>query len=159
MGPVFLFRFDLYVMTTILASFYFWKKKRENLSLLLLSVATLTKIFPIIFLPYYLILAYKKRGFYESFITLCKYLFYTATLLFLFMLLFRVNLNALVSSWNFLAHVPINTESVWGSILSLYSIIFRGRMAHGLGDWGTFGISPKDTVGPLLFYSTISFYF
>lgn len=156
-GPIFLFRFDLYVMVFIIASYYFWLKKREGLSLLFLGWAALTKIFPIIFLPYYLILSYKKGGFLASFKTAFKYFSFTLVSLLIFMWIFKFDLQALVSSWDFLAHVPVNTESVWGNLLSLYSVVFRGRMARGLGDWGTFGIAPSDTIGPLWFYTLVSF--
>ena len=53
-GPIILFRFDLLVMFLVVLSLITFRRNKFYLSGILLGAATITKIFPVILLPYFI---------------------------------------------------------------------------------------------------------
>lgn len=152
-GPIILFRFDLYVMSTLVASFFLFKKDHRILATAVLAYASIIKIFPVIFLPYYLIIEYKNRGLKESvgifLVFLLSYISYLAV----FSRATAMNFPQILGSFGFIANTPIHTESLWGTLTTLFWLIVSGEFAKGAGSWGIFGIAPEYQLGPLWFYN------
>lgn len=154
-GPIVLFRFDLFVLLWIILAIYFWFKHKTYLSMLALGFATLIKIFPIIFLPLFLIMTYKKQGILEAIKNLLFYCIGIGLPLLIYMFFFKVSLIDFQATSNFHGMRPVSVEGVWGVGLTLLSKFTTGEFAKGFGDWGTFGIDPSYVIGPLWFYSNI----
>lgn len=154
-GPIMFFRFDLLVVLFTILSFYFWQKKNQIFSTILLAIATLVKIYPIIFLPYYLVLSFKEKGFFQTFILLATYIFTGYFLLAGYLLFFQIPLQNFQYSLNFHALKPVHTESIWVDILNYYYLLTIGRFPQIISVWGINGIAPEYAVFPLWFYNWI----
>lgn len=151
-GPIALYRFDLYVMTMVITSFYLFGKNSWNFSSAILAYASFIKIFPIIFLPYYLIIASKNNGYKAALKVLSVYFISYLAYLSIFSVVFGMKFSQIISSFDFIANTPVHTESLWGTLTSLYWML-SGESVKGLGSWGIFGISPNYQIGPLWFYN------
>lgn len=158
-GPIFLFRFDLLVILLCLISIFLWRKQRYTTSYLILGFATLVKVYPIVLLPYFLLLNFHDQNFKGVFkyIAVIKYIStYLIGLLLplgLYMLFFQVNILEIMSGLNFHMMKPVHTESLWGSLLTLISFVTTGNYALGAGGWGVYGISSQHWIFPLWFFN------
>ncbi len=155
-GPVWLFRFDLYVMIFLLASIYLWQQKKIVGSMGMLAWASLIKVFPVIFLPYFGLIAYKKHGFEKLMKVVGSYLGWLMAMVAAYMVITKESWESMKWSWYFRGNVPVNTESLWASLMSLRLYFTEGRVVKSLGAWGTFGVHPDDTLGSLKFYAGFS---
>lgn len=154
-GPIMFFRFDLLVVLFTIISFYLWQTKKEIWSTVLLAVATLVKIYPIIFLPYYLILAYKEKGLSQVFILLATYIFTGYFLLATYLLSFQIPLQNFLFSLNFHALKPVHTESIWVDFFNYYYYLTQGHFPKVISAWGINGIASEYWIFPLSFYNWI----
>lgn len=153
MGPIVLYRFDLYVMFWVILALFFWQRSKYEITFILLGFATLIKIFPIIFIPLLLIILYKEKGLKRTYQNPLYYFLGLLIPLLLYMVFFKVGISDLIGLNYFHAMRPVSVESIWGSALTIISKVQVGVYAKGLGDWGTFGIAPSYLIGPLTFYS------
>lgn len=152
-GPIVLFRFDLYVMTIVIFSIYLWKKNFQTLAIVFLCYASFVKIFPVIFLPYYLIIAYKNRGLKQTVKILQVYLVSYFVYLGIFSVATGMKPSQIMASFGFIANTPVHTESLWGTLTTLIWMVTTGEFAKGAGSWGIFGIASEFQIGPLWFYN------
>lgn len=151
-GPIFFFRHDLYVSLVVILSLLLWKSRKMNFAALILGIAAGIKIYPLLILPYFLILSFKNynlRKTVEIFIMfICGAFLIFGTYLFLGSstrdFLDTIQLNSLK---------PVHVESVWGSLLTILSKIISGQWALGKGEHGIFGIDPHYIFLPLNFYN------
>src|SRR3989344_4845207 len=60
-GPIILYRFDLFTFLFILIAIWFWQKHKFNLSLFFLGIATIIKIYPVLLVPYFLMISFKNK--------------------------------------------------------------------------------------------------
>ena len=152
-GPIVLFRFDLYVMSILIASFLLWKKNQHIWATVTLAYAALIKIFPIIFLPYYLIIEYKNKGLKNAIKILLIFSVSYFSYITVFSLVTDMNLPLILSSFGFIANTPVHTESTWAILTTLLWKVASGEFPKGAGAWGIFGIAPQYQIGPLWFYN------
>lgn len=153
MGPVVFFRFDLFTFFWMILALILWQKSKQSISMILLGFATLVKLFPLVLLGYFLIITYKNKGLK----TAAKYFLYYLLGIFLplglYMQFFQVTIQDLQQISFFHAMRPISVENIWGSLITLIFYFSTGQFIKGYGDWGTFGIDPKNFILPLWFYS------
>lgn len=58
-GPILLFRFEMFCHLLVFGSIYFWHRKKPYLSLFLLGWSIMTKVYPVILIPYFLMVAWQ----------------------------------------------------------------------------------------------------
>lgn len=117
LGPLLLFRFDFLVILLTVFSFYLWEKKRKEIAMIVLAFAVITKVYPIIFLPYLFFQSFKQGRKLEP-----LYLFFTFSAAFLIYLLeytyfLQIPLNETWASYSFHNLKSVSTESVWASLV------------------------------------------
>ena len=152
-GPIVFYRFELFVMVLVVFSLYLWQKKHALFwSALFLGLATMVKVFPIVLLPYYCLIAYKNKNLPMLLSILSGFAIGFGGFLLLFMLVFQAPLSIFSSSLVFLRS-PVHTESLWGVLLTLIPKLTAGIYAKGAGSLGIFGIAPEFQIGPLWFYN------
>lgn len=152
-GPIALFRFDLLVGFLVLLTIYFWQKQKSFLSLFILGVATLIKVYPALILPYLLILTLKKSGLKKTSFCFLIFLSGIGLGLIVYMGIFRAPHSEIYESLAIHSRKPVHVESVWATALTILPKFSTGKFASGSGNWGIFGISPKFTLLPLVFYN------
>lgn len=154
-GPIIFFRFELLVVLLVLLSFYFWNKGQYVKSAIFLSLATLVKLYPILFLPYFLILKYKTDRLKGVLQFGLVYILTISILIIFYLLIFKIPLENLQQSLNFHSMKPVNTESIWADILTFISVASSGRHPTMISAWGINGLDPKFWLFPLWFYNWI----
>lgn len=151
-GPILLYRFELLVIFLVITSFYFFKKGSYIFSSILLALASMIKVYPIIYLPYFFLILYKSSGVLKGFSQTIA-VFFVTSLLFLsiFMSLYNFNLNQLTYSLQFHASKPVGIEGFWSSIISIVNILSTGSPPTLVLRNGTHGISDQALILPMWF--------
>ncbi|MBI2011982.1 hypothetical protein HYS91_04395 [Candidatus Daviesbacteria bacterium] len=152
-GPISLFRFDLLVVLLTIISFYFFIKEKNLKSAFFLGSATLVKIYPVIFLPYLLYLIYKKQNILETLKFFSTYILSLVGLLWLYVLFFQVSMENILFSLTFHTLKPVHTESLWTTILTIYSYLVNNTYPEIVSAWGINGLAEKYWLLPLWFYN------
>lgn len=141
LGPILLFRFDGLVTLMMLLSFTAFVRNKYPQSGFWLGLATGMKVFPVIFLPYLCLILIKQKLPKE----LIRWLIaYGEALLVPVMIYFVLggSLEQIGSALAFHSHKLISIESLSGSLITGWSLIFRGRppvMLPGNGIWAVEG--------------------
>lgn len=152
LGPILLFRFDFLVILLTIFSFYLWEKRRKELSMFVLAFAVITKVYPIIFLPYLLFQSFKQGRKLEP-----LYLFFTFSAAFLIYLLeytyfLQISLSETWASFNFHNFKSVATESVWASLIYFFDFV-SGQNLPGMES--AYGIN---AIARISLYPSIQFY-
>ncbi|MBI2021828.1 DUF2029 domain-containing protein [Candidatus Daviesbacteria bacterium] len=153
-GPIIFFRFDLLVVFLVILSFYFFTKEKISLAAIFLSAATLVKIYPIIFLPYLMFLTIYK-GWNQTLRMFLVYSFGVIFLLFAYMFVFQIPWENINYSLNFHVLKPVHTESIWATLITLYTTLTTKTYPEVIGAWGINGFAPQYWFAPLWFYNYI----
>lgn len=152
-GPIILYRFELLVNLFVLTSLYCWIRNRQGFSMFFLAAATFVKIYPALLLPYFMIVGFRQKKWSAS---LKIFTIFVGSLLLLCVVysgLFRVSLQDMKDSLAIHSRKPVHVESVWATILTILPTFAGQPFASGQGNWGIFGISPENTLGPIGFYN------
>lgn len=141
LGPILLFRFDALVTLTILLAFMAFIKERYKLSGFWLGLATGMKVFPVIFLPYLVLILVKQNN--RKALQKLLIFFGEALLLpvFIFLLL-GGSLEQVAAALAFHSQKLISIESVPGSLITGWSLLFSGSppdLIPGNGIWAVPG--------------------
>ncbi|MBU1500179.1 DUF2029 domain-containing protein [Patescibacteria group bacterium] len=136
-GPISLFRFDGAATLLVILGLIFWLKQKFSLSGLALGLATGIKIYPVIFLPYLLLLNRKRPVLLQRFI-----LFYLAALLAPVLIFFALGgrWEQVVSSLAFHGNKYVSIESLPASLLTGLSLLKFHQPPPLLAGYGVWGI-------------------
>lgn len=152
-GPIVLYRFDLLVGLFMVGAIYCWQKDRPYTAMLLLSSATVMKIYPAFLVPYFLWLAYRQQGWERAFQYVAVFTLGVAGLIAAYAIAFTVPPSQLVADLSIHSLKPVHAESVWATALGWWSKLTTGEFARGQGAFGIFGIDPAAVIGPIGFYN------
>jgi len=152
-GPIFLFRLDLLACLLLMLSLYLWHSGRSYYSIFVLVLASLTKLFPVLILPYLLLLKLFRKNYLSALLHLLWFLCTASLLSILFMQYFDVSFQFFLDFWQFHTAKPVHVESLWGSLITFYNSTYLGVSPEGLSGGGIFGIQEKFTILPMGFYS------
>lgn len=131
-GPIVLFRFDLLVLTLLLFSIVAFQKEKHLLSGFFLGLATMTKLFPAVLLPYFLLVFWlQKRNFKLIIAFLTSFVFATLLTFFLYAGVTQQNGMTILKDMNTVFSVSVHMESVVGSILTVITA-FTNPGPHGV---------------------------
>lgn len=152
-GPIILFRFEILVVTLVIVSIYFFKKENIIASAMFLALSIMVKVYPLIYLPYFLISLYRKGGIKSATHYLLVFIITSLTFLVFFMLLFRFNFNQLTYSLNYHVLKPVGVEGFWTSLVSLFQLISTGSPPTLEAKYLTWGISEQSLILPMWFFN------
>lgn len=155
MGPIIFYRFELFVVAIILLSLYFLKKQNFQLSAVSLAFATLTKIFPIILLPYFLLKINKNFKRSQAINFFLTYLISLIIFLILFCFIFKTSINDLVNPINYHASKSVSVESTWGSLITLIYSVTTDTFPPSEGAFRMWAIDRNYLFFPINFYNFI----
>lgn len=153
LGPILLFRFDLLVILLTVFSLYLWERKKRDLAMFTLAFAIITKVYPLIFLPYLLFQSFKNGKKAEPF-----YLFFVFSASFLTYLLaytyfFQISLQDSWVSYNFHNLKSVATESVWASGFYFYHLVSGLPLPGMESAYGINAIARKEVFPSIQFYN------
>lgn len=153
LGPILLFRFDFLVILLTIFSFYLWEKRRKELSMFVLAFAVITKVYPIIFLPYLLFQSFKQGRKLEP-----LYLFFTFSAAFLIYLLeytyfLQISLSETWASFNFHSLKSVATESVWASLIYFFHFVSGQNLPGMESAYGINAIARAQVYPSIQFYN------
>lgn len=152
LGPILLFRFDLLVILLTVLSFYLWEKNQRVFAMVILAFSVITKVYPIIFLPYLLFQSFKQGKKIESVYLLMVFCAAFFALLLSYTYFFQINLSETLTSYNFHGLKSVATESVWASAIYFFTFISGQNLPGMESAYGINAIS-RDKV-----YPSIEFY-
>lgn len=141
-GPILLFRFEILVSLLLIISLFLWQKKKIFFSLFCLGLALTIKIYPILILPYLLILLITKRWYQDLVIGLVGFLVGVLLPVIIFFALGGKQ-QQLFTSLNFHSAKPVSIESVPGVIITAISLWMDKKPPSLLGGYGLWGIKTK----------------
>lgn len=153
LGPILLFRFDFLVILLTVFSFYLWEKKRKEIAMIVLAFAVITKVYPIIFLPYLLFQGFKKCGKLEPLYLLS--IFSAAFLIYLleYTYFLQINLFDTWTSYNFHSLKSIATESVWASLIYFWHFLSGQNLPGMESAYGINAIARAQVYPSIQFYN------
>lgn len=141
LGPILLFRFDGMVALLLISSFIAFTKSEHILSGLLLGLATGMKVFPILFVPYLILLLLRTKEYREigRFVISFSLALVIPVLIFFWL---GGNITQVQSALSFHSQKLISIESIPGSLITGYSLLTTGSpppLIPGNGIWSVPG--------------------
>lgn len=153
LGPILLFRFDLLVILLVILSLYLWQKDKHELSMLVLAFAVITKVYPLIFLPYLIYQNYKTGKKFEWLYILS--IFAEGFLLYLlaYTYIFQISFADTYASYNFHNLKSVATESVWASALYFHQFMTGQPLSPMESAYGINAIAREEIYPSIAFYN------
>ena len=148
-GPILLFRFELVVSLLVLLSILFWKQKNYYLAGLFLGASMAIKFYPIVFLPYLLLLLIYRKKYKKTLLFFISFLIGVLLPTLIFFIL-GGNLKQLLYSLEYHSLKPISIESIPGTFITLTSLLINNKPPALFGGWGVWGIKPMTKISPFL---------
>ncbi|MEK7127699.1 MAG: glycosyltransferase 87 family protein [Patescibacteria group bacterium] len=126
-GPILLFRFDLLVMLLVVVAIISFQRNNFYLSAVFLGIATITKLFPIILLPYFLFTLNRRK--------ILPYLLFfilpIAVISLIYSLVTGQDLLTILNKANGAFTVSVHVESVMATVLTTITAVTNPG-PHGL---------------------------
>ncbi len=146
-GPILLFRFDALAALLVVLSLIFFQQKKFLFSALFLGLVTSIKIYPLIFLPYLMLLLLIKR---QAKLTVAYLISFGGGLILPVLVFFFLGgqFSQIIEGLSFHALKPVSIESLSGSLMTLFAVLTKNQPPPLLGGWGVWGIS-----APLNFFN------
>lgn len=154
-GPISLYRFELFVVTLVILAIRAWQKNRSLAAAFLLGTATATKIYPIIFLPYLIVSTARTRNLLRAIKVCLAFTLGIALFVVPYIYILQATPAQILSEMSFHNKKPIHIESVGGTINTLGYKLIHGSYPQGESGYGIFGLTPTSTFGPITIYNYI----
>ncbi|MCG2691624.1 glycosyltransferase 87 family protein [Microgenomates group bacterium] len=139
-GPILLFRFDALAALLVVLSLIYFQQKKFFFSALIFGLVTSIKIYPIIFLPYLMLILLAKRQYKSIAAYLVNFSLGLILPVFVFFSL-GGQFSQITDGLNFHALKPVSIESLPGSLITLFSVLTKFKPPQILGGWGVWGIA------------------
>ncbi len=130
-GPIILFRFDLLVVLLLILGIVTFRQSNFALSGLFLGLATITKLFPLILLPYFLLVILSRKKYQNASVFLTAFLFAVGFVFFFYAYLTGQDWSKIIQGMSVLASISVHLESVVGSFLTIITG-FTNPGPHGV---------------------------
>lgn len=153
LGPILLFRFDLLVIFLLTLVFFLWEKGRYEWAMAILPLGILVKIYPIIFLPYFLFLTFKNYKSLNAVYLFAIFLSAFLSYFLLYTLAFQISFVDTLVSLSFHNLKSVSTESIWASLIYFYHIIVGIPLPGFESDFGINAIARSDVFPSITFYN------
>jgi len=154
-GPIILFRFDLLVMFLVVLSLITFRRNKFYLSGILLGAATITKIFPVILLPYFIFVLFVNNR-QKILPWLSAFILSQVAIFVFFVLVTNQDPRAISSQTTGGLSTSVHVESVMATVLTLITAITNPG-PHGLEFLNArWNISPLYFLGHARIFKLIS---
>lgn len=110
-GPIVLYRFEVLVILMMILSLLRFQKKDLIGSSIFLSLGLLVKLYPVLLLPYFLILSFKQAGFKQSSKYLGVFVFTTLGVILFYFITTQTGIKEFLFSLDFHKDKPVGLES------------------------------------------------
>lgn len=153
LGPILFFRFDLLVILLTIFTFYLWQQDKRIFAMIVLGIGVITKVYPILFLPYLLFQNFRQRKFLNSLNLLLAFSAGLLAFIILYTYIFNISLSDTLVSYNFHSNKSVSTESFWASVI-YFSYVVSGNSLPGFESaYGINAIARSDVFPSIQFYN------
>lgn len=154
-GPLLLYRFELLVVSLFIFSLHFWSLSKPQMAHFFLGLATTVKVYPIILLPYFLLVTYRKEAFGGVVKGFLSYIVGLILPVIVYVYFFKVSFASILDGLTFHGNKPIDTEGIWSVLHTTYYLLTQGAFPVAAPSWGINGITGEFTIGPIWFYNSL----
>lgn len=119
-GPMILYRFDLFVMFLVVMAIKSFSRANFAWSGIFLGAAVMTKFFPIVLLPYFLLVLWPKK---RIVLFLTAFLFSALLILLIYLGITNLSLSTVINGLSFNLSKSVHMESVLGSALTIITSV------------------------------------
>jgi hypothetical protein len=148
-GPIVLYRFEVLVILAMILAMLRFQKHDYFGSSVMLSLGLLVKLYPLLLLPYFLILTFKQKGLKVSMNYLAVFLLTAMGITLFYFFITQTSLTELVFSLDFHKDKPVGLESSMGGLHHLYQYIQTGQGAPIVARHNTWGIDDAYLLLPM----------
>lgn len=144
-GPIVLFRLELLVVFLTLLSFAKFKTGKNVSGWFWLTLAILTKVYPLFLVPYLLAIVFIRRNFIAGLVQVVLFVSMVTGILGLYMIGFGQSGEEIWNSLKFHSQKPIHVESIWATLPILIYWYNHGTPPVRVHDHGIVGL-PTDVI-------------
>lgn len=148
-GPLILYRFEVLVILAMILSLLRFQKNDHAGSAIFLGLGTMTKLFPVLLLPYFLILSYRQKGLKGSLKYAGIFGLSTAFVAWLYFFFTQTGINEFSASLGFHKDKPLGLESPLGALNQLVYYLQNGTGAPIVARHNTWGVDDAYLLLPM----------
>lgn len=148
-GPIILYRFELLVIILMILSVLVFQKKRFTASAILLSLGMLTKLYPLLLLPYFCVLAWRQKNLREAGHYLLVFTLTTAVGILLYFVLTHTGIKELIGSLDYHKDKPLGLDGPLGGTIQLINYLKLGHTAPLVARHFTWGVDDNFLIVPM----------
>lgn len=148
-GPIVLYRFEILVILAMIAALLCYQKHDFTGSAIMLGIGTITKLYPLLLLPYFLILTFKQRGVYSSLKYFGVFVVTIIVVTLFYFFITQTSLKELVFSLDFHKDKPVGLESPMAAFHHLVHFINTGMGAPIVARHNTWGVEDTYLLLPM----------
>jgi hypothetical protein len=148
-GPIVLYRFEVLVILAMILAISRFRKNDFTGSAMMLAVGTMTKLYPVLLLPYFIILAFKQRGVRSALTYLGTFIITAAGVTLFYFFTTQTSLNELVFSVDFHKEKPVGLESPMAAAHHLVNYFNTGLGAPIVARHNTWGVDDAYLLLPM----------
>lgn len=148
-GPIVLYRFEVLVILAMILALLRFQKHDYLSSSMFLAVGTMTKLYPVLLLPYFLILAFKQKGVKSALTYLGTFLLTAAGVTLVYFIISQTSLTELVYSLDFHKDKPVGLESPMAAIHHTFYYLQTGLGAPIVARHNTWGVDDAYLLLPM----------
>ncbi len=148
-GPILFYRFELLVILLTIISFYLWTKNKTYFSVIFLALASLVKVYPVIYLPYFLILIFHKKGFNSALKHGLVFVGFILIFTWIYLTSLQVSIDQLIYSLDYHSAKPIGVEGIWSGLITTWDLFKNGLPPSLVAGNKTWGINPAGFPVPI----------
>ena len=150
-GPIVLYRFEVLVILAMILAVLRFQKKDFIGSAIFLSLGMLVKLYPLLLLPYFLILAFKQKGIVSALKYGGVFLITTGCIILFYFFATQTGFKEMLFSLDFHKDKPLGLESPQGTFTNLYYYLQTGFGAPIVARHNTWGIDDAYVLLPIPF--------
>lgn len=148
-GPIVLYRFEVLVILAMILAILRFRKHDYIGSSAMLSVGMLVKLYPLLLLPYFLILAYKQKGLKLPLLYLANFIAVAFVITGFYFFITQTSLKELTFSLDFHKDKPLGLESPLGAFNHLVNYFRTGIGAPIVARHNTWGVDDAYLLLPM----------
>jgi hypothetical protein len=148
-GPIVLYRFEVLVILAMILAILRFRKHDFAGSSTMLSIGMLVKLYPLLLLPYFLILTYKQKGLKPSLLYLANFFAVALVVTGFYFFITQTSFKDLTFSLDFHKDKPLGLESPLGAFNHLVNYFRTGIGAPIVARHNTWGVDDAYLLLPM----------
>lgn len=151
-GPILFYRFELLTSLLCIFSFFLWIRDKKNFSALILGIAVSVKLYPMLLIPYLLILSFKKDKSILKILSIFLFFMMGAFIPVFVVWFLGLSLGQLWESLQFHSLKSIGLEGMPAMVLTVWEKLTTGAYPQYISAYGINGLIIKNEL-PRVFYN------